>query len=99
MNFYGSLLGPGEKLLFRLMHKTYRKRIEKEMYRKDQEEKSPLRGLGCLILFIGNVVTFEKFPFVSRPTGLSGLDIFVKVSAAVYFNLDKYICDPDTLEI
>jgi len=57
------------------------------MYRKDQEEKSPLR---CLILFIGNVVTFEKFPFVSRLTGLSGSDIFVKVSAVVYFNLDKF---------
>lgn len=55
------------------------------MYWKDQEEKSPLRGLGCLILFIGNVVTFEKFPFVSRLTGLSGSDIFVKVSASCLF--------------
>jgi hypothetical protein len=35
-------------------------------------------------------VTFEKFPFVSRLTGLSGSDIFVKVSAVVYFNLDKF---------
>lgn len=31
------------------------------MYQKDQEEKSPLRGLGCLILFIGNAIkAFEK---------------------------------------
>jgi len=44
-------------------------------------------------------VTFEKFPLVSRLTEQSEWNIFIKVSAAVYFNLDKYIFHSDTLEV
>ena len=63
------------------------------------ERKKPLKGFGVIILFIGNVVTFEKYPFASRRTEQSEVNIFVKVSEAVHFNLDKYIYASDTLEL